>query len=100
MQQATPRDRGISCSVFPGGSGKTNVTPSRRTILGKAAAAELDSLERHPRKGRLISTWEPVNITEKMLSMIAEDIAKGVGLDVAADRALADAIKRARKSAG
>ena len=93
VQQSTPRTGGSAARNPVAGSRKTNVTPSRRTISGKAAAAELDALKRHLRKGRLISTWEPVNITEKMLSMISEDIAKGVLLDVAADRALAVALK-------
>jgi len=49
--------------------------------------SELDALKRHLRKGRLISTWEPEHIPERVLGLIAEDVAKGVLLDVAVERA-------------
>jgi 8-oxo-dGTP pyrophosphatase MutT (NUDIX family) len=53
----------------------------------KAVASELDALRRHIRKGRLISTWEPVHISQGALAVIAEDIAKGVLIDTAVGRA-------------
>jgi 8-oxo-dGTP pyrophosphatase MutT (NUDIX family) len=69
---------------------RTGGTTSRNSVAGsrkKAALSELESLKRHLRKGRSITTWEPVNITNGTLSMIAEDVAKGVLLDVAVERA-------------
>jgi len=69
---------------------RTGGTTSRSSVAGsrkKAAAAEFDSLRRHLRKGREITSWDPVNITNKALGMIAEDIAKGVLLDTAIERA-------------
>ena len=70
------------------------MAPTQGRLRNKAAIqSELDSLKRHIRKGRLISTWEPEHITNKTLGMIAEDIAKGVLLDVAVERAQQFALK-------
>ena len=51
----------------------------------KAADAELEALARHVRKGRLISTWEPRNISQHALARIAELAARGVAADAAID---------------
>ena len=70
---------------------RTGGTTSRSSTAGsrkKAAASELDALKRHIRKGKQITEWEPRHITDRVLGMIAEDIAKGVLLDTAIDRAL------------
>lgn len=72
------------------------MAPTQGRLRNKAIESELDSLKRHIRKGRLISTWEPVHITNKTLAMIAEDVAKGVLLDVAVSRAAAAAMKDAQ----
>lgn len=69
---------------------RTGGTTSRSSVAGsrkKAAASELDSLRRHLGKGKLISDWEPRHITNRVLGMIAEDMAKGVLIDVAVNRA-------------
>ena len=69
---------------------RTGGTTSRSSVAGsrkKAVASELDALKRHLRKGRLISTWVAEHIPERALGMIAEDVAKGVLLDVAVERA-------------
>jgi 8-oxo-dGTP pyrophosphatase MutT (NUDIX family) len=69
---------------------RTGGTTSRSSVAGsrkKAVEAELSALKRHLRKGRLISTWVPEHIGERALGMIAEDVAKGVLLDVAVERA-------------
>src|ERR1039457_3816907 len=69
---------------------RTGGTTSRSTVAGcrkEAVASELGALARHLRKGRLISTWVAEHIPERALGMIAEDIAKGVLLDVAVERA-------------
>ena len=69
---------------------RTGGTPSRSSVAGsrkKAVEAELQSLSRHLRKGRLITTWEPVNIDNGTLARIAEDIAKGVLIDIACEHA-------------
>jgi 8-oxo-dGTP pyrophosphatase MutT (NUDIX family) len=69
---------------------RTGGTTSRSSVAGsrkKAVQAELQALARHLRKGRLISTWEPYNIGNRTLAAIAEDIAKGVLIDVAVARA-------------
>ena len=69
---------------------RTGGTTSRSSVAGsrkKAVESELSALARHLRKGRLISTWESRHIPERALGMIAEDIAKGVLLDVAVERA-------------
>jgi len=82
-----------------GGTGRTGnngsrkrgqgLAPTQNRIRNKAAAAsELDALRRHLRKGREITSWEPVNITNGTLARIAEDIAKGVLLDTAIGRAM------------
>ena len=69
---------------------RTGGTTSRSSVAGsrkKAVEAELQSLSRHLRKGRLITSWEPVNINDGTLARIAEDIAKGVLIDIACERA-------------
>jgi 8-oxo-dGTP pyrophosphatase MutT (NUDIX family) len=53
----------------------------------KAAVSELDALKRHLRKGREITTWEPRFIDDRVLDLIAADIAKGVLIDTAVQRA-------------
>jgi len=63
--------------------------PTQGRLRNKAAAvSELDALRRHLRKGREITTWEPVHITNGTLARIAEDVAKGVLLDTAIERAM------------
>jgi len=69
------------------------MAPTQGRMRNKAIDSELDMLKRHIRKGRLISSWEPQHITQKMIGSIAEDIAKGVLLDVAVDRARQMALK-------
>jgi len=69
---------------------RTGGTTSRSSVAGsrkKAVDAELGALARHLRKGRLISTWVAEHIPERALGMIAEDIAKGVLIDTAVERA-------------
>ena len=69
---------------------RTGGTTSRSSVAGsrkKAIESELGALKRHLRKGRLISTWIAEHIPERALGMIAEDVAKGVLLDVAVERA-------------
>jgi 8-oxo-dGTP pyrophosphatase MutT (NUDIX family) len=69
---------------------RTGGTTSRSSVAGsrkKAVDSELEALKRHLRKGRSITTWEPFNIGNGALGMIAEDIAKGVLLDTAIERA-------------
>ena len=69
---------------------RTGGTTSRSSVAGsrkKAVESELGALKRHLRKGRLISTWVTEHIPERALGMIAEDVAKGVLLDVAVERA-------------
>jgi 8-oxo-dGTP pyrophosphatase MutT (NUDIX family) len=69
---------------------RTGGTPSRSSVAGsrkKAVEAEFGALKRHLRKGRLITTWETRHIPERSLSMISEDIANGLLIDSAVDRA-------------
>ncbi len=69
---------------------RTGGTPSRSSVAGsrkKAVESELGALKRHLRKGRQISTWVAEHIPERALGMIAEDIAKGVLIDTAVERA-------------
>jgi 8-oxo-dGTP pyrophosphatase MutT (NUDIX family) len=69
---------------------RTGGTTSRSSVAGsrkKAISSELEALKRHLRKGRSITTWEPFNIDNGILGMIAEDVAKGVLLDTAIERA-------------
>jgi hypothetical protein len=54
----------------------------------KAAVAELQALARHLRKGRHISTWDPVNIPGHVLGIISEDLGKGISPDEAVTLAL------------
>jgi SPP1 gp7 family putative phage head morphogenesis protein len=57
--------------------------------LQKAVDAEFESLVRHLHKGRQISTWEPRHITPRALSLMSEDLARDVPLDVAVSHAKA-----------
>ena len=69
---------------------RTGGTTSRSSVAGrrkKAVESELGALARHLRKGRLVSTWVAKHIPERALGMIAEDIAKGVLIDTAVERA-------------
>jgi hypothetical protein len=54
---------------------------SRRPAPKAAALAELDSLRRHLYKGRLLTSWEARYVPEKILSEIAENMAKGLSVD-------------------
>lgn len=72
------------------------MAPTRGRLRNKAIESELDSLRRHLGKGRLISTWEPRHISNETLARIAEDMAKGVLIDVAVSRATTVALKDAR----
>lgn len=67
-------------------------SPTQGRLRNKAIESELEALGRHLRKGREISTWVPVNITDRHLGMIAEDTAKGVLIDVAVARAASVAL--------
>lgn len=53
----------------------------------KAAAAELEALARHLRKGRRITTWEREHLPEVALAVISEDLAKGMSVDQAVESA-------------
>jgi 8-oxo-dGTP pyrophosphatase MutT (NUDIX family) len=106
-EAATP-GHAAAAGAIQGPGPRTGGTTSRSPVAGsrkrgeghtastKAVTAELDALKRHLRKGRLISTWEARHIPERALSAIAEDIAKGVLIDTAVERAgdicLADAV--------
>ena len=101
----TPAHEAASASLSRPQPGRTGGTPSRSPVAGsrkrgegvrptqgrlrnaKAAGFELEALKRHLRKGREITTWDPVNIDNRVLAMVAEDVAKGVLIDVAVDRA-------------
>ncbi len=87
---ATPQHNAAQGAIQSPGP-RTGGTTSRTSVAGsrkKAAVSELDALKRHLRKGREITSWDPVNISHGTLAVIAEDIAKGVLLDTAIDRAL------------
>lgn len=64
----------------------------------KAALAELQALGRHLRKGRAISTWEPVHLEPRTLSVISEDMAKGLSADQAV--AMAEMVVKAATGGG
>jgi hypothetical protein len=63
---------------------KPSAGPSHPQASVKAALAELEALTRHLRKGREISSWEARNLPERALSLIAEQMARGVGPEQAA----------------
>ena len=73
----------VADAAHRGHDSRSSVAGSRK----KAVESELGALKRHLRKGRLISTWVAEHIPERALGMIAEDVAKGVLLDVAVERA-------------
>jgi 8-oxo-dGTP pyrophosphatase MutT (NUDIX family) len=54
-----------------------------RVGASKAAAAELEALGRHLRKGRDIRTWKAVNVPGAIVEAIAEDLQKGLSFDEA-----------------
>ena len=53
--------------------------------VAKAAAAELESLARHVRKGRSVATWEARHIPAALLAGIDEDLRKGITIDQAVE---------------
>ena len=88
-REVTP-GHAAAAGAVQGPGPRTGGTPNRSSVAGsrkKAATAELDALRRHLRKGREITSWDPRNITDRMLGLIAEDVAKGVLLDTAIERA-------------
>jgi 2'-5' RNA ligase len=58
--------------------------PAHAQASVKASLAELEALTRHLRKGREISTWEVRYLPSRALSMLAENIAKGMPAEQAA----------------
>jgi SPP1 gp7 family putative phage head morphogenesis protein len=54
----------------------------------KAALAELDALGRHLRKGRDITTWEPVWLPESVLTVMKADLGDGHTVTTAVEDAL------------
>jgi 8-oxo-dGTP pyrophosphatase MutT (NUDIX family)/2'-5' RNA ligase len=87
IQSPTPRTGGTPSRSQVAGSRKRGESATGRATRHKAVASELDALRRHLRKGRMISTWEPEHLPERALSSIAEDIARGVLIDTAVERA-------------
>jgi 8-oxo-dGTP pyrophosphatase MutT (NUDIX family) len=87
IQSPTPRTGGTPSRSQVAGSRKRGEAATRRASSHKAVESELDALRRHLRKGRAISTWVAEHIPERALGMIAEDIAKGVLIDTAVERA-------------
>jgi 8-oxo-dGTP pyrophosphatase MutT (NUDIX family) len=88
-EAATP-GHAAAAGAVQGPTPRTGGTPNRSSVAGsrkKAASAEFDALKRHLRKGRLISTWDPRHISDRALGSVAEDIAKGVLIDTAIERA-------------
>ena len=63
---------------------KPSAAPAHPQASVKAALAELEALTRHLRKGREISSWEPRNLPERALSLIAEQMARGLDAEQAA----------------
>ena len=63
---------------------KPSAAPAHPQASVKAALAELEALTRHLGKGREISTWEPRNLPPRALSLIAENLAKGMDAQQAA----------------
>jgi len=49
--------------------------------VGKAALAELEALTRHLKKGRHITTWQPVHLPGAIMAAIDEDLRKGLTAD-------------------
>jgi 8-oxo-dGTP pyrophosphatase MutT (NUDIX family) len=93
IQSPTPRTGGTPSRSPVAGSRKRGEAATARATHHKAAACELDALRRHLRKGRAISTWAAEHIPPRALSAIAEDLAKGVLIDTAVERAGAICLK-------
>lgn len=70
-----------------GGPADTIGVTEIKTADPRAVRSELEALARHLKKGREISTWEPRHITNHALARIAEDIAKGMSVDLAVEAA-------------
>jgi 8-oxo-dGTP pyrophosphatase MutT (NUDIX family) len=69
---------------------RTGGSTSRSSVAGsrkKAVEAELSSLGRHLRKGREMSTWKPVHITQGTLGNVMDFIVQGYLTDVALRKA-------------
>lgn len=71
------------------GHARTTATGSRSR---KAVMSELDALARHLRKGRHVSTWMPKYLSGVVMSTIAEDLTKGIGIDEAVHGAVTVAL--------
>ena len=56
---------------------------SVKVIIPAAVKSELEALQRHLRKGRLITSWEPKHIPPRILSLMAENIARGLPVEQA-----------------
>jgi 8-oxo-dGTP pyrophosphatase MutT (NUDIX family) len=87
IQSPGPRTGGTPSRSPVAGSRKRGESATGRATHHKAVTSELDALRRHLRKGRLISTWVAEHIPERALSAISEDLAKGVLIDTAVERA-------------
>lgn len=78
------------CGRHLGSSVHTQAAPGldvpdqeRLAKAARSAAHELESLARHLRKGRAITTWEARHIPAAILAGISEDLAKGLTPDQA-----------------
>lgn len=89
-REAVTPGHAAAAGAVQGPGPRTGGTPNRSSVAGsrkKAVEAELDALRRHLRKGRLITTWDPRHINDRVLGKIAENMAKGVLIDKAIERA-------------
>lgn len=89
-REAVTPGHSAAAGAIQGPTPRTGGTTSRSSVAGsrkKAAVSELDALRRHLRKGREISTWEAKHISNRTLGQIAEDMAKGLLIDKAIERA-------------
>lgn len=80
----TERQRSRGGSLAPQHAQGTGA-PGRATgrPVPKAAAAELEALGRHLRKGRKVGTWQPVHLPDAVLDVVRHDLADGQPLSTA-----------------
>jgi hypothetical protein len=89
-EAATPAHSAAQGAVQSPGP-RTGGSISRSSVAGsrkKAVMSELNALKRHLKKDReIIYTWEPRHLSTVALAKIADDINRGVLIDVAIEKA-------------
>ena len=91
VQSPTPRTGGSATRSPVAGSRKrgNGRQPTQGRLRAKAVTSELDALRRHLRKNRAaIYGWRPAHVDSMTLARIADDLAAGLLVDIAIEKAM------------